>query len=304
MGSPAGGVRRDQHHPGERGVLAWRGAAGAHRRGPRPGQGAGRRRRGGPRRPVAAAAREPHAVGRDAVARVGAAEPDEGRRGRHRQADERGDLRGHRRGHRPDRRAHRPQPVPRDRGAAAGRERGRVRRRGRRPAHAAVDAHADVPSLHQHRRGGLRARRRDQERDRPRGRHGVGPRLRRQREGVGDHPRPGRDRTPRRGCRRRPHDDGRPRRAWRPGRDVHVAAVAQPYVRREARQGHERRRDHRVHPAGGRGRALVRVAAHAGRGLRRRDAHRRARERPGARRDDSRADGPLPDLPRCHLRAR
>ena len=61
---------------------------------------------------------------------------------------------------------------------------------------------ADVPPVHEQRRDRLRARRRDQERDRAGRRDGGRPRLRRQRPGVGDHPRPGGDRPARYGARR------------------------------------------------------------------------------------------------------
>ncbi|CAM5494282.1 hypothetical protein SALBM311S_00573 [Streptomyces alboniger] len=59
----------------------------------------------------------------------------------------------------------------------AGRRRGRVHRRERRPAAPGRLPHAVLPPVHQHRRGGLRTRRRRQERHRAgrryRGRHGT-----------------------------------------------------------------------------------------------------------------------------------
>ena len=129
------------------------------------------------------------------------------------------------------------------------------------------DAHplAGVPSLHEHRRARLRARRRLQERRRPRGRHGRRPRLRRQHHGVGDHPRPGRDRPAGDRAGRQPaHPDGagRPRR---PGRHLLLAALAQPHLRREARPGDDHRGDLRLDPAGRRGRQVLLLAAGAGR---------------------------------------
>ena len=64
--------------------------------------------------------------------------------------------------------------------------------------------HGPVPGLHQRRRDRLRAGRRDQERDRPRGRDGDRSRPRRERDRVGDHPRPGRGDPARRRAGRGP----------------------------------------------------------------------------------------------------
>ncbi len=59
--------------------------------------------------------------------------------------------------------------------------------------------------------------------------------LRRQHQGLADHPRAGRDRPAGRGARRRPDHLRRAGRARRPGRHLHLAAVAQPHLRRAAR---------------------------------------------------------------------
>ena len=81
-------------------------------------------------------------------------------------------------------------------------------------------------------RRGHRDRRGGQERHRARERHGGRAGLRRERAGVADHPRAGRDGPAGRGARRRPDDVRRAGRARRPRRHLHVAAVAQPHVRR------------------------------------------------------------------------
>ena len=95
--------------------------------------------------------------------------------------------------------------------------------------------------------------------------HGRRARFRRQHDGFGDHPRPGRDRPAGDGDGRQPaHPDGT-RRSRRPGGDVLVAAVAQPDLRREARPRHDHRGDRGVDPSGRRGREVVLVAAGTGR---------------------------------------
>ena len=81
----------------------------------RRGRGARRRRPRGARGAVADPARQPRRRRRPDPARLGARQPDEGRRARHRQADDRGDPRGRRRPERPRRRDLRAEPGPRDR---------------------------------------------------------------------------------------------------------------------------------------------------------------------------------------------
>jgi glycerol-3-phosphate dehydrogenase (NAD(P)+) len=112
---------------------------------------------------------------------------------------------------------------------------------GRRPADPAQLHHAVLPALHQRRRGRVRARRRGEERDRPRGRHG-------RRHGFGDNarasiitagsPRP-RDSAPRSGAD--PQTFAGLAGLGDLVATVLVAAVAEPHVRREPRQRHERR---------------------------------------------------------------
>ena len=63
----------------------------------------------------------------------------------------------------------------------------------------------------------------------PRGRHGRRPRVRRQHDGLGDHPRAGRDRSPGDGAGRQPADADGAGRPGRPGRHLLLAAVAQPH---------------------------------------------------------------------------
>ena len=89
--------------------------------------------------------------------------------------------------------------------------------------------------VHEHRRRRRRARRRGQERHRARRRdgrgHGVRRQLARPRSSPAASPRP-----PGSGSRSAPTPRRSP--AWpgrRPGRDLHVAAVAQPHLRREPR---------------------------------------------------------------------
>ncbi len=190
------------------------------------------------------------APGRRPAARLRPGQPDEGHRARHHQADERGHRRGDRR---------RP-----------GADRGRVRARtwpGRSPQRqpaASVVACADeavaeklqqvcldgvLPAVHQHRRGRRRARRRGEERHRAGRRHRQGHGHGRQLAGVDHHPRPRRDHPAGTGAGRRRRHLRRPRRCGRPRRDLHLAAVAQPHLRREPRPGHDRRRDGRGRPS-------------------------------------------------------
>ena len=201
-------------------------------------------------------------VGRPDPARRRAGVADEGRRARHAQADERGDRRGHRRRSRADRRGQRPQPGQGDRPPGARRQRRGLRRRARSPSACARPCHSpafrpysstDVVGCEL---GGayknvIALGRRD----------GRRPGLRRQHHRLGDHPRAGRDRPAGHRAGRRPDDAdgaGRPRR---PRRHLLLAAVAQPDLRREARAGHDHRGDHRLDPAGRRGREVLLVAA-------------------------------------------
>ena len=93
-------------------------------------------------------------------------------------------------------------------------------------------AHAVLPSVHQHRRRRHRARRRGQERHRARRRHGRGHGPGRQHQGHRSSP-AGWPRPPGSGSRSaRTRDVRRPGRRRRPHRDLHVAAVAQPHLRR------------------------------------------------------------------------
>ena len=182
-----------------------------HRR-PRGGGEGRRARRAG--RPLADTARQPRRLGRRAAARRHPDVADEGRRARHPQAHERGHRGGDRRRPRADRRADRAQPGPRDRRPGAGRQRRGLRlRAGGRPA-ARVAARPALPALLQRRRRGLRARRRLQERHRPRGRHGRRAGVRRQHHRLAHHPRAGRDRAAGGQARCRPVDAHGPGRAW------------------------------------------------------------------------------------------
>ena len=84
-----------------------------------------------------------------------------------------------------------------------------------------------------------RARRRGEERHRAGRRHGQGHGDGRQLAGLDHHPRAGRDHPARAGAGRRRRDLRRAGRGRRPGRHLHVAAVAQPHLRREPRPGDE-----------------------------------------------------------------
>ncbi len=190
-------------------------------------------------------------------------EPHEGRRARHAQAHERGHRRDHRRRSRAHRGRLRPQPGPRDRQPRARRQRRGVRGPGRRRTPAEAVPLGVVPPLLDDRCHRLRARRHRQEHHRPRGRSVRRPRLRRQHQGLGHHPRARRDGAARCRDRRRPRHLHGTRRHGRPRRHVLVAAVTQPYVRREARPGHECRRGHGADQPGRRGREVVRVGQRA-----------------------------------------
>ena len=183
---------------------------------------------------------------------------DEGRRAGHAQADERGDRRGHRRRPRTDRRDQRPQPGQGDRPPRAGRVGGRVRGRAGRQEAAGALPLAGVPSLHVGRRAraaSSAAPTRTSSASRSAWPSGSG---------FGDNTTAsvitrGLAETARLATRlgRQPaHADG-PGRPRRPGRHLLLAAVAQPDVRREPRQGDEHRGDLRHHPPGRRGRQVV-----------------------------------------------
>ena len=128
-----------------------------------------------------------------------------------------------------------PEPGARDRAGAADRHGRRVRGRGLRGRGADRLHGAVLPSVHEHRRHRLRARRRGQERHRAGVRHRPGHGLRRQHAGLDHHPRAGRDRPAGRRAGRRPDDVRRSGRPGRPGGHLLLAAVAQPQLRRAAR---------------------------------------------------------------------
>jgi hypothetical protein len=159
-----------------------------------------------------------------------------------RAADVAGDPPGHRYPVRADRGAVRAEPRRGDRRRAARRVRDRLpRRNGGRRAPGGVP-HPVLPPLHGYGRGGLRARRGDQERHRPggrtRGRSGHGRQLPRPPRRPG----PRGDRAARPGDGRRPADLLRSRRGRRPHRHLLLAAVAKPDLRRAPRGGHVRGR--------------------------------------------------------------
>ena len=79
---------------------------------------------------------------------------------------------------------------------------------------------------------------------------------------------------------RRPADADGPGRPRRPGRDLLVAALAQPDLRGEARPGDEHRGDRRLDPAGRRGRQVVRLDLRPRRPQRRRRPRRRSTSPP------------------------
>ncbi len=138
---------------------------------------------------------------------------------------------------------HRAEPRRGDRRRASGRVGALEPEPGRRATAAGAPHGRDVPGLPLRRRGRRAALRRRQER---RG-GGCGrvrrPRVRGQREGGADDARSRRDGEARRGVRRRSAHVRRARRSRRPGRDLHVAPLAQPRRRRADRQGRRARRD-------------------------------------------------------------
>ena len=115
------------------------------------------------------------------------------------------------------------------------------------------------PVLLDHRRRRCRDRRLGEERDRAGQRHGRRAGVRGQRAGLADHARAGRDVAAGRGAGRQPDDVPRPGGHGRPDRHLLLAAVAQPHLRREPRQGPDRRRDHRGDQADLRGREVLPV---------------------------------------------
>ena len=177
--------RRHQHHPDEPGLPARRRTPRRVTRHHRPRRGRARRRLRRPRHPLADAARQPRRLGAAARARHRARLPDEGRRTRHRQADERG-HRGGRQGPAPTGSPWCPGPTWRRRSPPASppppsspaRDEA-VAQRLQAACHTAV-----LPPVHQHRRGRLRTGRRGQERHRPRRRHRRRHGPRRQRQGA------------------------------------------------------------------------------------------------------------------------
>lgn len=75
------------------------------------------------------------------------------------------------------------------------------------------------------------------------------------------HPRPRRDHPARPRHGRRPDDLLRPRRPRRPGGDLLLAALAEPHLRHQPRQGDDAGGDHRGHQADRGGRQVLRIRA-------------------------------------------